>query len=253
MSVAPITSETLIAAFDLPPGPAPRRIAKATLAENVPTAADRRLVETKLARLDWIAAINPATTGIATAEIDGLTIQTINLLLARTRGPLPSRLAEIVHRAIPQPVILIHADESADAAGLSLAPKRAAEREAGRVVVTALHDTGPLDAADLSFVGILALARLRAHNLAALYTGLIERTEARAAARTGGRPFRLAASTAEQETWREALAQCSALAAEDAALTAALRKEHRLAARVELGEKVRLLRAGLDKCRANLA
>ena len=132
MNPSPITAEALIAAFELPRGPAPRRIAKIALADHVPTAADKRLVDGKLARLDWIAAINPATTGIATAESDGVAIQTVNLLLARTRGALPPRLAEIIHRAIPQPVILIHADEAADAlAGLSLAPKRAAEREYG--------------------------------------------------------------------------------------------------------------------------
>lgn len=244
-----ITAEALVAAFDLPLGPTPRRIAKTTLADNVPTAADKRLIDGKLARLDWIASINPASTGIAASDNDGLAIQTVNLLVARTRGPLPPRLAEIVHRAIPQPVILIHADEAVDAgAGVSLAPKRAAEREAGRIVLIALHDTGPLDEGDLPFVAALALTRLPSRDLAVLYAGLVERSDALAAARASKRAFRLAGSREELHRWREALGTSTTLVAEIAALSAAMRKESRLARRVELGEKVRNLKASLDKC-----
>lgn len=254
MSERPITAEDLIAAFDLPPGPPPRRIAKSNLADNVPTAADKRLIDGKLARLDWVAAINPATTGIATGESEGLSIQTVNLLLARTRGLLPPRLAEIIHRAIPQPVILIHADEAADApAGVSLAPKRMAEREAGRVVLIAQHDTGALQAADQTFAATLALARLPSRDLAALYTGLVERAEALAAARSGGRLFRLPASAEELGRWRAALVECGRLEGEIASATTAMRKETRLARQVELGEKIHIFKASLDKCRLDLA
>lgn len=254
MSELPITAEEMIAAFDLPPGPPPRRIAKSTLADNVPTAADKRLIDGKLARFDWVAAINPATTGVATGDSEGLSIQTVNLLLARTRGPLPSRLAEIIHRAIPQPVILIHADGAADApASVSLAPKRMAEREAGRVVLTALYDTGPLATTDQPFVASLALARLPSRDLSALYAGLVERAEALAAARSAGRSFRLPASDEELGRWRAALVECGRLAAEMASLTAVMRKETRLARRVELGEKIHTFKASLDKCRGDLA
>jgi hypothetical protein len=254
MSEGGITAEALVAAFDLPPGPPLRRINKATLADNVPTAADKRLIDGKLARLDWVAAINPATSGIAAGEADGLAIQTVNLLLARTRGVLSARLAEIIHRAIPQPVVLIHADEAAEAsAGLSLAPKRMAEREAGRVVLTGQHDTGPLDAADGPFVATLALGKLPSRDLAALYAALMERSEALAAARAGQRAFRLAAGMEELAQWREAVASCARLEGEIAGLTASLRKESRLARRVELGEAIASRKAQLDKCRAGLA
>lgn len=253
MTISPITAEDLIAAFALPPGPPPRRVAKSTLADFVPTASDKRLVDSKLARLEWMAAINPDTTGISAAESGGLAIQTVNLLLARTRGALPPRLAEIIHRAIPQPVILVHSDEGTDAsAGFSLAPKRAAEREAGRVVVTALHDTGALELGDEPFLATLALPRLPARDLAALYAGLVERVEALAAARRRKRPFRLPTSEQELGRWRDAVLRCTALEGEIAVLVSAMRKETRLARRVEMGEVVRKLKASLDKCLSNL-
>lgn len=127
-----------------------------------------------------------------------------------------------------------------------------AEREAGRVVLTAMHDTGPLSEADRPFVATLTLARLPARDLAALYAGLIERSEALAAARAGTRTFRLAGSTEELERWRLALADGTILTAEIATLGAAMRKESRLGRRVELGEKIRILKASLDICQAGL-
>jgi hypothetical protein len=254
MSAASVTIETLIAAFDLPPGSAPRRVPKSTLADHVPTSADKRLVEGKLARLEWIASINPAATGIAAAEESGLAITAINMLCAFTRGPMPTRLGEIIHRSTPLPVILIHADDTADAqaAALSLAPRRSAEREAGRAVVTALHDTGPMDDTDMPFVETLALARLAPRDLAALYSGLIDRVDARAAARAGGRAFRLPGSADELARWRDALSQCAALEAEITGIAAAMHKETRLSTRVDLGEKIRQLRITLNEAKAGL-
>ncbi|MBY0382483.1 MAG: DUF4391 domain-containing protein, partial [Xanthobacteraceae bacterium] len=178
---------------------------------------------------------------------------TINLLAARTRGPMPTRLAEIIHRAIPQPVILVHADEAHDApASLSLAPKRAAEREAGRVVVTALYETGTLGIADNAFLAELTLSRLPRMNLPMLYAGLIERVDALAAARARNRPFRMPGSIDQLAQWRAALAQIREIETEIAGLSAVMRKETRLAARVERGEAVRQHRSALDKCRTML-
>lgn len=247
-----MTPEDLIAALALPAGPPPRRVPKASLSDHAPTAADRRLIDKALARLDWVAGLNPANIGVPAGEADGLTIDTINLLSATTRGPMPPRLAEIIHRAIPKPVILIQTDESGGAAGLSLALKRAAERETGRVVTTEVHDSGPLTSADADFVATLALSTLPTRNLAALYAGLIERTEALAAARMAGRPFRLADSPEQHRQWRNAIAQSDQVSAEIAMFSVTIRKQNRLATKVESGEKVRLLKASLDKYRSAL-
>ena len=247
-----MTPDALIAAFALPAGPPPRRVPRASLSDHAPTAADRRLIDKALARLDWVAGLTPANIGVPAGEADGLTIDTINLLSATTRGPMPPRLSEIIHRAIPKPVILIHADESGGAASLSLAPKRAAEREAGRVVTNEVHDSGPLTNADADFVATLALSTLPTRDLAALYAGLIERMEALAAARISGRAFRVAGSVQEAAKWRDAMRDCGALNAEIAAMSAAIQKEQQLARRVEAGEVVRLAKIRLDKTKVLL-
>ena len=247
-----MTPQDLIAAFALPPGPPPRRVSKASLSDHAPTAADRRLIDKALARLDWVAGLTPANIGVPTGEVDGLTIDTINLLSATTRGPMPPRLAEIIHRAIPKPVILIHADENGGAACLSLAPKRAAEREAGRVVTTEVHDSGMLSNLDADFVATLALSTLPTRDLAALYAGLIERGEARAAARIAGRSFRLATSDQEAVKWRDAMREYGAINAAIAAMSATIQKEKQLSRRVDAGEAVRLTKLRLDKIKVLL-
>ncbi|WP_300974476.1 DUF4391 domain-containing protein [Sphingomonas sp. LHG3406-1] len=250
MKGEPITLEALAAALALPPGPPSRRIAKSTLADFVPTGADRKLIDGKLARLDWLAAINPAATGVPSGEVDGLVVDTINVIAARTRGPASPRLAEILHRAIPKPVVLLYSEEGSDmGATLCLAPKRSAEREIGRTVLTALFDTGPLTQAEEGFLAELALPRLPSRDLASLYAGLIERVEALKVSRAGERPFRLATSMTEQAAWRTTLGEIAQLEGEVAQLAAAIRKERRLSAKVALGEKVRQAKSRMDENR----
>jgi hypothetical protein len=244
-----MTPDALIAAFALPAGPPPRRVPKASLSDHAPTAADRRLIEKALARLDWVAGLTPANIGVPAGEAEGLSIDTINLLSAITRGPMPPRLAEIIHRSIPKPVILIHADEGGDAASLSLAPKRAAEREAGRVVTIEVHDTGPLSNADSAFAATLSLSTLPTRDLAALYAGLIERVEALAAARIAARPFRLAASAEKALAWRDAIRDYRRINAVIAAMSVAINKQKQLARRVEAGEIVRQHKLRLEQFR----
>ena len=98
----------------------------------------------------------------------------------------------------------------------------------------------------------LALSTLPTRDLAALYAGLIERTEALAVARMAGRSFRLADSAEQHRQWRNAIAQSDQVSAEIAMLSVTIRKQNRLATKVESGEKVRLLKASLDKYRSAL-
>jgi len=54
------------------------------------------LIDKALARLDWVAGLTPATIGVPAGEAEGLTIDTINLLSATTRGAMPPRLLYVV-------------------------------------------------------------------------------------------------------------------------------------------------------------
>ena len=98
-------------------------------------------------------------------------------------GAKARRLIELIHRAIPYPVLLVTSD--AEGLAVSVAHKRHAQNEAGKVVIERVVSVGGLQAVesggpDQAFVlQALALARQPRRDLWALYEGwLITRIEA---------------------------------------------------------------------------
>jgi hypothetical protein len=61
-----MTAAEIVAALDLPPGSLiDQRIPKTLLVDNgAPTAADKRLINEGIERLQWHAAIKPANSGV---------------------------------------------------------------------------------------------------------------------------------------------------------------------------------------------
>jgi hypothetical protein len=92
-----------------------QRVPKKMLAEHgAPTAADRRLLTDGIEELQWIAALKPGTVAIPEHRADGreyLEVAVLNVLVRATHGKASQwlRLAELVHRAVPYPVLLIQA------------------------------------------------------------------------------------------------------------------------------------------------
>jgi hypothetical protein len=175
-----MTAAAVIAALGLPPeSRVDQRVPKKFLVENgAPTAADKRQINDGIEELLWVAALKPGTIGVpefrdATREY--LEIAVLSLVLRP--GAKGDRLGELIHRAIPYPVVLVTAHGSE--VTLSLARKRLAQNEAGRVVlaeapVTCLVDDGEISAAWLG--SLSAAGQPRAH-LVALYDGWIARVE----------------------------------------------------------------------------
>lgn len=104
-------------------------------------------------------------------------------------GAKSSRLIELIHRAIPYPVLLLTTD--AEGLTVSVAHKRQAQNEAGKIVIErvvaspalALRSDAPHERA---FLDSLALPSQRRDNLWSLYRGWLARVEALNAARIGG-------------------------------------------------------------------
>ena len=84
-----------------------RRVAKSDFAAELVKPADRRLVADRVGALHWHAALNPANTGLAPDGTPGLAVVTL-----ATRGTTPTpppRLLALVHRAVPDPLLLVTA------------------------------------------------------------------------------------------------------------------------------------------------
>ena len=129
-------AEDLITALDLPPAArVDRRVPKKLLLENgAPTASDRRLITETIESLVWVAALKPATVGIPSFVDDIREYLEIAVISMNIRNAAkPARLANLVHRAIPYPVLLILSDGRQ--VGLSAVHKRRSLGEAGKVVL----------------------------------------------------------------------------------------------------------------------
>jgi hypothetical protein len=247
----------VIAALDMPPSArVDQRVPKKLLVENgAPTAADKRKINEGIEEVFWLAALKPTTIGVPEFR-DGtreyLEIAVLRAVLRATAQT--ARLAELIHRAVPYPVLLIATQ--GEALTISLAHKRRSLGEAGATVLD-----GDLVAADPSaavgagvgaaFVSELAVARQPPADLFALYQGWMDTVVALLAAQVTG-TFSVASSPETALARRAALVECERLEAQLAKLRAAAGKERQVARQVELNLEIKRAQAEHSAAQAKL-
>jgi hypothetical protein len=250
-----MTAADIITALALPPGSrVDQRVPKKLLVEHgAPTAADKRQINDGIEELLWVAALKPTTIGVPEYRDANREVLEIAVLsLALRPEAKANRLMELIHRAIPYSVFLV--TEQANAVTLSLASKRLAQNEAGRVVlddapITCLLDARRQPAAD-SLAGLSLAAQPRVH-LLALYNGWIACLEALLAAKITGK-LEPAFDPAAQEARRQALADHARLQRDIAALRGQAEKEKQVNRRVDLNLEIKRLEAELGKTKQEL-
>jgi len=254
-----------------------QRVPKKMLAEHgAPTAADRRLLTDGIEELQWIAALKPGTVAIPEHRADGreyLEVAVLSVQVRATHGKASQwlRLAELVHRAVPYPVLLIQTLVPSAAAtpddgpppppaqlALSLAHKRAAQNEAGKVVLDGELVRSELldpDAVSVSvadpLLDAMTLDRQPHQDLMALYQGWMDCLTAAEAARLTGK-FRVPDGPTAAAAQREALRACQRLEQEAARLRSLAAKERQIAKQVDLNLALQRLQADLNAARARL-
>ncbi|HHM7841096.1 TPA: DUF4391 domain-containing protein [Pseudomonas aeruginosa] len=245
-----------------------QRVPKKLLLENgAPTASDKRLITDAIEEIQWLAALKPHTIGVPSyrdAQREYLEIAVLRVTLRGAGQPASlTRLAELVHRAVPYPVLLLMEGPTLT---LSLAHKRWAQNEAGKVVLDGAPVSASLshiteDAAAVedaivpeiksAFAQSLSIARQPKTTLHALYQGWMERVWALQAARLTG--TYQADTTPEQAAARwQALADCERLENEIGRLRAQAAKEKQLARQVELNLTLKRIQAALAAARRQL-
>jgi hypothetical protein len=247
----------LIAALDLPASArVEQRVPKKLLVENgAPTAADKRYINEGIEDLHWVAALKPTTVGVPDyrdAVREYLEISVLSLALRS--GAKIGRLTELVHRAVPYPVVLFTEQESQ--LTFSLAHKRWSQGEAGATVldgevfVVALSSMMNPDVLR-SFHEVLALTRQPNTSLYALYQGWIDAVLALQAASVKG-AFEMPSSAEHADTRREALQECARLETEIIRIRSGAAKEKQLPRQVELNLELKRIEAALTVARARL-
>lgn len=247
----------LIAALDMPPSArVDQRVPKKLLVEHrAPTAADKRRINEGIEEIFWLAALKPTTIGVPDFR-DGtreyLEIAVLRAVLRSTAQT--TRLAELIHRAIPYPVLLIVTQ--GDALTISLAHKRRSQGDAGATVLDgALVVADPAAAAGAgvgaAFVSEIAVARQPRADLFALYQGWMDTVVALLAAQLTG-TFAVASSPEMAVARRAALVECQRLEVQIAKLRASASKERQVARQVELNLEIKRAQAEHAAARAKL-
>lgn len=233
----------VVEAFALPPeARIDRRVPKKLLIEQgAPTTADKRAIQDGIDELQWLAVLKPTTIAVPTFRDDIREYLEIAVVAIAFRASAKStRLTELVHRAIPYPVVLITSD--GDGVAVSVAHKRHAQNEADKVVVERVVEVRGIhpdqqSGAERAFLDNLKLTDQPRNNLHALYEGWLARIEALAAARLSG-AFNVSDETNSIERRREALEAHSRLAREMAVLNAKAAREKQMNWRVDLNLEI---------------
>lgn len=217
-----------------------KRIAKTVLTEHgAITAADKRAIAEGIEELIWVAALKPINCGIAEyrdAQREYLEVAVLRCQLrASAKAP---RLAELIHRAVPYPVVLVTLQGTQQT--LSLAHKRWAQNEAGKWVldgelVQAQLNAEPSEVAatDQSFAEALALPRQVGSDFFTLMQSYIDTVSALHLARLSG-AWTQPKTTAEARAMRERLLRSEALALQIGQLRQQLARATQMQKRVEL-------------------
>ena len=251
MSFAPI-----IHALALPPETrVEQRVPKKLLVENgAPTAADKRQINDGIEEILWQAALKPANLGVP-AYRDAVREYLEIAILTVTFRPVakPARLVELIHRAIPYPLLL--AARHGETVSLSVAHKRWSQGESGQVVIEELRATAPFrpekpTTEEAQFLARLSVIGLPQGSLFALYQSWLDSVLALEAAQITG-AFR-PPTTENSAALRENLDARAQALRDLTALRAQAEKETHLNRRVEMNLAIKNLDARIAEIAQNL-
>lgn len=231
-----------------------KRIAKKLLLEHSSlTSADKKTLSNDVAKLTWTYSLKADRVQVLPyedADREYLEVALIEADLSQ-RGRAP-RIAELIQRAIPYPVLLILVQGAGFC--VSTAHKRFSRAEQGAIVADEVQCTPwiepPLSAIDRAFCQALALPSLSRVDFYALYRDMVDAVLARRCAELTG-SFVVDPAQPEQER-RQQLEQCHALERDIRRLRAALSKEDQFAEKVELNTRIKALEDRLARAKTDL-
>lgn len=249
-----MTVADVVAALELPSSAmVNQRVAKQMLADNAAaTAADKRSILNGVEEIHWLAALKPTNIGVPVFRDDTYTYLELAVLSVSVRtGAKIARLTELVHRAIPYPVLLLVNAE--DGLALSLAHIRQAQNEARKTVLDgeSILATLPGEAIGHSFLRAMALPRQPRNDFFALYQGWIDTVMALQAAQFTGH-FTASVSREQAAIRHAALRQSHDLTTQIAALRKEATKETQLARQVDMNMALQRLTSDLTIAKQRL-
>jgi len=221
---------------------------KLFIEQGAPTTADKRQIQDGIEEIVWVAALKPTNIGVSIFRDEVREYLEIAVLTATLRAAAkPTRLTELIHRAIPYPVLLVAAHR--DTISFSLAHKRWSQGEKGKVVIEDVRRTAPFQpdvptVEESSFLASLVLSGLPRRDLFTLYQGWLDRVAALEAAQITG-SFAAPDSADRASALRDGLDTHTRLQRDLATLRAQAEKEKQINRRVELNLEIKRLEVKL--------
>ena len=249
-----MTPADVMAALELPTSArVNQRVPKKMLAENgAPTAADKRSILDDIEEIQWLASLKPSNIGVPEFRDDIRTYLELAVLSLDLRpSARPVRLAELVHRAIPYPSLLLIT--TVNGLSVSLVHIRQAQNEGDKTVLDgdSILAQIPDDEMGQSFLRALPLVKQPRTDLFALYQGWLDSVTALEAAELTGH-FSPNVSREQAQARHEALQKCRQLNARIAILRITASKEKQLARQVAANLEIKALMAERHQAANNL-
>ena len=241
--------QNLVAALELPDScRVDQRIPKKLLIENgVTTAADKRNISEGIEEIQWVATLKPTSIGVPEYRDEIREYLEIAVLhIALRQDAKASRIAELTHRAVPYPILLLLTEQNQ--LTLSIAHIRWAQNEAGKVVLDGglvavdLNEPTPAPEVFTAFLQALSITRQPRDNLRMLYQGWIDILTALQAAQITGQ-FVTSTNPEQAAARRAALHRCRDIDSQIAILRTSAAKEKQVARQVEINLEIKKLQA----------
>lgn len=225
-----------------------KRMAKKLFVEHGElSSADKKALSEHVEQILWKYTFTPSTVAIAPYKDQDCEFTEVALLevVVRSRTGV-ARLAELVHRTIPYPVLLVLAD--AEGLVVSVAGKRFSKAESGALVATDLAHTPwsckPPCQMDIAFFDSLQLRSLNQRDFLAFYQDIHARVVARNCGEATGRFHLTDEAPQERELRRK---QLQVVQKELDRARGELRKRPSIARSVELNTHIQDLKRQLAK------
>jgi len=219
-----------------------QRVPKKLLVEHgAATPQDKRLIQDGIDEIVWLASLKPHLIGVPAYDDEHRHYREAAVLSLTLRpGTRPARLVELLHRAVPHPVLLATVVDQT--LSLSAAHLRKSQTEADQTVVDGplLCVPMPVDGGGTAFRAALSLASQPRFNLYALVQGWMDTLAALDVAHETGF-FQPSASREQAAARHAALHQLRLLRTQADELRARAAKERQIARQVALNEELRVV------------
>lgn len=249
--------EQLYAAMGIPDGcRLNKRIFKKLFHENSQLGiTDKKAFKDDIDKVIWMFKLEPNSVSVPAFTDDEREYLEVAILQVDCKTQKRTgRIAQIIHRAIPYPLVIVFSYQSSVL--ISIAHKRFSQSEKGAIIVDEFYTSDWIDLSGLtdvqtSFLASLKLSGLPHTNLFAFYSALVDRMTGLDCARLTG-SFSIRENKQDYALRRESLNKCHQLEAEINQLRTEIKKEEQFNRRVELNVKIKELEQTLNETKHRL-